>query len=140
MLPVEINAVVMCDDIRREATGKDILIGVYSGDVVVPSFPVQVSSAFWLDIKPKELGPAELELRVSLTGKEPVVLKAGIAVHQIGNFSLSLPTLQIVAESESEIILEIKDGDRWEVLKRKAIIQGEVPQAITFASASPLEP
>jgi hypothetical protein len=140
MLPVEINAVVMCDDIRRELTGKDILIGVYSGPMVVASFPAQVSSAFWLDVKPIEVGSAELEFRISLTGKEPAELKIAIDVHQIGNFALSLPTLQIIAESEAEIILEIKDGDCWEILKTKAIIQGEIPQAIAFASASPPRP
>ena len=33
------TSVIICDDIRQEATGKQILVGVYTGAVILPAFP-----------------------------------------------------------------------------------------------------
>jgi hypothetical protein len=33
---------IFCDDVRVEANGKQILIGVYTGDMLVPVFPVHL--------------------------------------------------------------------------------------------------
>jgi hypothetical protein len=38
---------LVCDDIRREYTGKDILIGVYNNVIIFPTFPVPVSSVIF---------------------------------------------------------------------------------------------
>jgi len=35
----KVNAVLFCDDIRFEASGKLLIVGLYSGDLVVSSFP-----------------------------------------------------------------------------------------------------
>jgi hypothetical protein len=37
-------SVLVCDDIRIEVTGKEILIGVYSGAIVSPQFPFGLRS------------------------------------------------------------------------------------------------
>ena len=33
------TSVIICDDIRREASGKEILIGVYAGVILLPALP-----------------------------------------------------------------------------------------------------
>lgn len=33
------TSVIICDDIRREATGKEILVGVYAGVIFLPALP-----------------------------------------------------------------------------------------------------
>ena len=53
MLADEIKTVIFCDDIRKEITNKDILIGVYAGDIVVPSFPTPLALALWIEIIPR---------------------------------------------------------------------------------------
>jgi hypothetical protein len=42
---ITVKHVVVCDDIRREDNGKEILIGVYSGGIIVPQFPVPLALA-----------------------------------------------------------------------------------------------
>lgn len=46
-----------CDDIRTEDTFKSILVGVYTGDVVVPSFPF--STWAWLHFTINGAPPGE---------------------------------------------------------------------------------
>ena len=38
----EFRAFLVCDDVRREISGKEILIGVYGDGLVVPSFPATI--------------------------------------------------------------------------------------------------
>lgn len=40
----KVRSVLICDDIRTETTGKEILIGVYRGAVVVPTAPISLPS------------------------------------------------------------------------------------------------
>jgi hypothetical protein len=35
-----IHSIIVCDDVRHESNGKAFLIGVYTGDIIVPAFPV----------------------------------------------------------------------------------------------------
>ena len=37
--PVKLDYAILCDDIRKEDNGKMMLIGIYSGDILVPTFP-----------------------------------------------------------------------------------------------------
>lgn len=38
----KIEVALLCDEVRREITGKDIIIGVYGDEVLVAAFPAQV--------------------------------------------------------------------------------------------------
>ena len=37
-----LSAFIVCDDIRSEATGKDMLIGVYADAIILPRFPARL--------------------------------------------------------------------------------------------------
>jgi|SRR5271165_1920922 len=37
------NALIICDDLRVELSGKQILIGVYAGDIIFPAFPAKLN-------------------------------------------------------------------------------------------------
>jgi hypothetical protein len=41
-LGYKITSLIICDDIRREASGKEILIGVYSKDIIVKDIPTRL--------------------------------------------------------------------------------------------------
>src|SRR5271166_1271127 len=45
---INISQAIACDDIRQEINGKHILIGVYSGNLGVPSFPNVIALGFWV--------------------------------------------------------------------------------------------
>ena len=42
-----LRSMIICDDLRREDNGKDIIIGVYNDDLVFGSFPGAVSALFF---------------------------------------------------------------------------------------------
>jgi hypothetical protein len=46
-----IIAVVVCDDVRHESNGKDIIIGVYGSDAIVPSYPALLRPSFWVQFQ-----------------------------------------------------------------------------------------
>src|SRR5215472_4088319 len=58
--------VVFCDDIRREVTGKEILIGVYSGNLMVPRFPAAIVLATWVPFERvgNDVGKIPVEFRM----------------------------------------------------------------------------
>lgn len=70
---VEPFNVVFCDEVRREVTGKDILIGVYSSDIVVPSVPMLIEVALWIQFHTAGDGVVSAKVRVT----DPVGNTAG---------------------------------------------------------------
>ena len=125
MLEDEILAVVVCDDIRKEITNKDILIGVYAADIVVPIFPVALALAFWIEINPKKCGHRELSFRVVSQGNT-VEFTIGMEISGSESFGLPVPALPVLVRSPGEIRLEVKDADGWRLLKSKKVKQGLV--------------
>lgn len=61
----KVKAAIFCDEVRMEANGKLLLIGTYSGQMLVPSFPAQNKLQCILLIDEAELGELELNARVS---------------------------------------------------------------------------
>jgi hypothetical protein len=123
---IRIESVVFCDDVRKEITNKDVLIGVYSGDIVVSSLPCVINTAIWIEIVGDTVGPFELELRLTLTDKPPAPITLQGIMNQAGGASTALNGLQLHVEKESELGLEIQEGTNWRSLRRKKILQGNV--------------
>ena len=69
----KIETVLVCDDVRRELSGKDILIGVYSGGIGIPTLPAPINVAFWITLRAHEPGTFALSLRVNLPHKSPAI-------------------------------------------------------------------
>lgn len=47
---LKVDFAILCEDVRTEANGKNILIGVYSGNVLVRQFPLVVHLMYWIAI------------------------------------------------------------------------------------------
>jgi hypothetical protein len=70
--------VIYCDDVRIEATGKHILIGVYSVDMVVGvPFPAIVGLTVYLRLWGLTAGQHIIDLTVSPPGAPAVEMKDG---------------------------------------------------------------
>jgi hypothetical protein len=136
----DVVTVIICDDIRKEVTQKETLVGVFTGDIVLLSFPNWFAASIWIEMFPKEAGRHEIDFRISLRGKEPLVVKLVADVMEVGPMSAALPGLQIFAEEPGEFIVEMKEGDDWYLLKKKKVIQGEVssPFPMLIGSAKPV--
>jgi hypothetical protein len=125
MLEDEILAVVVCDDIRKEITNKDILIGVYAADIVVSFFPAAIALAFWIEMNPKKIGHRELSFRLVSQGN-PIEFTVGMEISITESLGLPLPALPAFMQSPGEIRLEVKDGKEWRLLKSKKVKLGLV--------------
>jgi hypothetical protein len=136
MLLPDIATVLVCDDVRKEVTGKDILIGVYVGDILVPAFPASLRLAAWLELVPKEVGQVALDIRAGFPDQN-AQLQLRLQINDLVPLGVALPGLQLVAQEQTEFVLEIRDGKDWRVLKRKRVRQG---QTILPAPGTPQSP
>lgn len=112
---LEIITSVVCDDIRREDTGKDILIGVYSGDILVPRFPANINLAVWLHVRPSKAGEAKFDFR--LVGPHDVQFVQGhgeVTFGAVGPGSISLAGLPAPVQVPGELRLLFRQGnEEW---------------------------
>jgi hypothetical protein len=127
MSALEFAAVIVCDDVRKEANNKEILIGVYTGDIIVRKVPAWLPIAFWIETQAKQIGHHDLSFRlVVLDNEPPIPIKLGVKTDAIGPFSITIVGIQLLLEKEGNISLEVKEGETWRVLKSKRVIVGEV--------------
>jgi hypothetical protein len=118
------NSIVMCDEIRTEITGKDILIGVFSGEILVPSFPTAIGVAFWAEVENsnEDIGVREYEVRVGIENGQPLPFKVTADIRAAGTSVLKIPTIHIPVSGPTVISLELLDGENWRVLKSKKVL------------------
>ena len=117
--------VVLCDDIRKENNAKDILIGVYSGDILVEKFPINLLLALWVQFKTKGKGVAERELRViDEDGKMIVSGEFGVQVSVAEEGYMSAPLTKMPFSLGERRTLKFqwrKKGQRWKTLIEKKV-------------------
>ena len=59
------NYILLCDDIRREDNGKEILIGVYNDEMIVRTAPAALTSLhFRVSFYPKKTSPRDFSFSV----------------------------------------------------------------------------
>lgn len=116
-----ITTVVLCEDIRREVNGKDILIGVYGGNIEVAHFPATISIAYWMNMVPAAIGDLSISFRVSLLGKKPFGLTLKGHANSTDESSLSLPSIVVEVEEKNTLILEMKTSEGWKKIKEKHV-------------------
>jgi hypothetical protein len=137
MLREEVTAVLVCDDIRKENNGKDILIGVYSGDILLPSLPAQLSLAFWIEVAPVQVGSKKATFRIGFGGDRSAMIHTELEVSRTGPAAIALPTFLVSIDSPGDLTLEIQEGngdDGWRLLKRKSIRISSATSSIVLPS------
>jgi hypothetical protein len=69
---------VFCDDIRKEESGKDILIGVYGSDLVVDKLPATIPLSLWINIRGVKEGLFRAKITVSNgDSNQQTIIEAG---------------------------------------------------------------
>ena len=125
---IRIQSCLICDDVRLEATGKTILIGIY-GPTINITHPVDsdvgIQLFLWMEIETdaKTESPSHIELQAMVerpipqTDQKAFSLKAKIDTGDTNTQQISLlfPCRIDLAHS---LRFEMRDGDRWKVLKR----------------------
>lgn len=124
---MEIHSAIVCDDIRREINNKEILIGVYTGDIIVADFPTMLTLSLWIEASTPEAGPIPVHMRVKIDNNIVGELKAMQALTAAGYFSLPLPQMQLLVEKPGSIVFEIEgEAGHWRTLKSKNVRKGPI--------------
>lgn len=122
---VDFGNAIVCDDVRREITGKDILIGVYPDGINVLQIPGVVILTFWIELIPKSVGELEIELRVDLPdGTSPLKGKLAAQISDMGRFPAIFPAFSYNitrAGTVTAFIRSLPDGE-WREVKRVELI------------------
>src|SRR5436305_181014 len=113
---------IFCDDVRHEVNGKQILIGVYVGSIVLQSFPATIGIAGWIPFSREHRVTAEIpiEFRIINSKKEPLgygsaVLNLTESAH---DGAIVLPALAVVIRNPDILTLQLKQYDEpWQTIR-----------------------
>jgi hypothetical protein len=117
-----VRSVIICDDIRREDNGKEILIGVYAGSIIFRSVPVRLAT---FGIRLEVLGS---KARYNETGLQ-VIAPSGEVLYQtmveIDVADASLPA-SVPFKVQGAIFKEVGE---YKIMFR---LEGDFQQVYTF--------
>ena len=119
MLPLKVETVVLCDDIRQEANGKYLLVGVYGANVVVKGFPADLRLSVWILGLARKPGKAEMRLRI-IGPQEATLVEGAIEVEVKETATIiALPGLPLQVQREGKMSIEIASADKedWTPVK-----------------------
>jgi len=124
-VPLEITNCIVCDDVRREITGKDIIIGVYSGDIIVGTLPFVLNLALWIECRIISKNPFGLRIRVTFGEEKTAEVGIEFEANNPGQASIVTPPLPVKGKAAGELKVEtsINNGE-WKLLKTKAVREG----------------
>ena len=112
---VEILSAVVCDDVREENNGKEILIGVYSGTIAVqeiPSPPLPLRC--WVNLRIQSSSKVRLYFR-AMDHDNNEIFQAQLKTEtddEIGMGSVPLgPIMYTLKEPEGSLRIDYKEGD-----------------------------
>lgn len=130
------GAVLICDDVRRDTNNKDIIIGVYSADIVISSVPNWLSISLYLEYMPSEMGEQEMTIRFGMDDAGLMGADIKFSVDSLTAVALPLTGIQMLVQKEAEFLIEVSFDDKktWRELKRKKIRVGPLPTAIPLPS------
>lgn len=128
----KVSSVILCDDVRKEISNKDILIGVFGGTMVVPSYPAAIRTAIWMELEPQEPGTRHLDIKIETpSGNPPIEIGFDLDVSEHGTTettSFMVGGLPISLERDGEIVVSVKEDDGlWMVVKRKKVSRAPRP-------------
>lgn len=126
------NAVV-CDEVRKEANGKHIIIGVYPHDMLVNSFPATIAPALWIQFFIERKGEIEIEFRVrdkSQPKKRGLSALAKLVIINPDELNtMTLPPAPIVINEQGLLLFEVREKDgRWKKIREILIKQSPKPE------------
>jgi len=115
---VKIANAVICEDVRREYTGKHIIIGAYGGPIQVQSFPAQLSLSAWLQMQATGEGAINFKMRwLSPQDVELGSLESELSIAKSSISAISVPPIPLQVQTEGLLKLQMRQfSDPWETI------------------------
>lgn len=119
-----IKHVTVCDEIRREDSGKFILIGVYGENIIVPRFPLDMTLAFFMSIIPHKEGEISCQWKITHDKFGDLTVTEGkMLVKQKEKESLvALRRVPLQVPEDGILSLKVRENEgRWRNVKSMLI-------------------
>jgi hypothetical protein len=116
-MPTRIEFGIVCDDARREDSGKLIFIGVYANNIVVPSFPAVLVLCFVIGVHVDVTTETNAKIRVILNDKELYGGNGKMTASLPGRHLFPLKNVLVELEQSGMLRFEmsVEDGD-WQTV------------------------
>jgi hypothetical protein len=122
-MSISIKNFVLCDDVRKEISQKDILIGVYGSGIILPFFPVNMLMAFWAELLPSDIGVHECAFKFEFPGnEEPLLVPVALEVQRVETSTIAASGLPLSFQRDGELVIYFRDReDDWIEVSRKLV-------------------
>ncbi len=116
---MRIHNAIICDQVRKEDSGKHLLLGVYPIDILVPDFPSTIALVLWMQLYVDRNGAFDVEFRIQKDKKIINRSKATISVKDhLHPATISLPPALIEIDGECTLSFQIREKNkRWKTAK-----------------------
>jgi hypothetical protein len=131
--PLRIGNVILCEDVRQEMLGKHSLLGVISGDILVPVFEDYIKIAVYVELLAVELGEKEAELTIQYLDKMLAKISAKFDFKDLrAPAAIVTPGFPLKLEGPGQIIIDV----RCEGKTKRAMVKEIRASAEPFSGAS----
>ena len=128
---------ILCEEVRQEKNNKFILLGVFSGDILVEEIPANLGLSFYLEAIIAKPGPTNLWLKMSGPSEEDeALIEARMEAASAGTAAtIALPRMDVLMRGEGVFRLSASQDEKdWVTL-----IEKKVSQRDGLWSLSPIE-
>ena len=119
---------ILCEDIREELGGKHSLMGIVSGDIIVPVIPATIQVAFFTQYFLSEDESHQLKIVFRLMQDDGLMAQATLEANVQAHHSVAtmlLPKAHATFEKETtfKILASVNDGPEELILSKKLMKQ-----------------
>lgn len=136
---IRLCTALVCDDVRREENGKEIIIGLYGQAVVVSALPATIPLCLWARFESSTIGGHEIELSVVRESGEEILHGVSIML-QVRDPSdvsdVSLNGIMVKQETPGTVRFRWREKgqDQWKDMISVRIRPGTVRGVVSLAS------
>ena len=124
----EVVTALLCEQVRQEINNKFTIVGTFSGDVHVASFPAVFLASIYLQLYAKDAGQFSVELQITSPGKDQpnqLMIALGAEITAPGPTVVPMPQFPIQSEGPGEITIELRqNGGAWNKIIERRIDLG----------------
>ena len=121
----EVRAAILCEQVRPEIGNKMTVVGVFSADIMVPSFPATFLLSVYMELTIKTLGHTHYQVRFTSPTDTPAeaVLDLQASFDELGGSAVPMPQIPVTCERPGQLKIEIRVVDQiWHDLIVREVV------------------